>query len=106
QITFHPRHEIPRVRSKVSDLLSVFGRDDEAKLMAVVSDAILEFLAIDRIKICRVQAARFAISTDTVALDVAKIVLRGCGTRVGHDYQSSLDDDAAGARSQVLSRKT
>jgi hypothetical protein len=32
--------------------------------------------------------------------------LRGRGTRVGHNHQSSLDDDAAGTRPQVLSGKT
>ena len=56
---------------QIGKLAGVFGRDDEAELVAVAPATLLEALEVQRIRVSAIGLALLAVPGDALALDVA-----------------------------------
>lgn len=102
EVGLHPAHQVAGVGAQVVELLGILGRDDKAKLVAVVPATFLERIEVGLVGQWPVGLTRIALATDAVALDVAQVAERralACLTQV---HQARLDGDAAGVGRQLL----
>jgi hypothetical protein len=66
-------HEVAGVFGEVGKIRAIFGRDDEAELVAIILAALKEGIAIGAILGRRIELATLAIARGAVALDVAQM---------------------------------
>ena len=73
QVSFEFAHEVAGEAREVAELRAVFGRDDEAKLVAVVLAAIEEGIAVGPVLRRRIEPAALAIARGAVALNITEM---------------------------------
>ena len=73
QVSFEFAHEVAGEAGEVAELRAVLGRDDDAKLVAVVLAAIEEGIAVGPDLRRRIQPAALTIARGAVALNITQM---------------------------------
>src|SRR6516165_8027138 len=73
QVSFEQAHEVAGEAGEIAELGALFGRDDEAKLMAIVLATIKESIAVGPVLRRRVEPAALAIARGAVALNITQM---------------------------------
>jgi len=87
-------HHVAGESAKIGEPIAVFGRDDEAELVAILSTAFDEGSPIRPVVIRSVELASSAISSRALALQVGKMRM-GCSTAGFQSDDTGFDHDAA-----------
>src|SRR5690606_3047300 len=106
EVGLHPAHQVAGIGAQVIELLGILGRDDEAKLVAVVPTALLECIEVGMVGQWPVGLARIALATDAVALDVTQVAECRALAGLMQVHQARLDSDATGVGRQLLPAET
>ncbi len=113
EVGFHLPHQIAGSLPQVGQLHTVFGRDDEAELVAVLATAVEKGAAVRHVALGRIDLALLAVPRDAVALQVAQVrvdrlgadelpAARRAALRVElHDARLNRDPARAGASPTV-----
>src|SRR5216684_5211367 len=100
QVTFEFAHEVAGETGEVAKAHTVLGRDDDAKLVAVVLAAIEEGIAVGPVLRRGIQPAALAIARGAVALNITQMS-GGAAVLAGGTDGARFDDDAPRARLTV-----
>src|SRR5216684_1774824 len=100
QVSFEFAHEVAGKAGEVAEAHTVLGRDDDAKLVAVVLAAIEEGVAVGPVLRRGIQPAALTIARGAVALNITQMS-GGASVLPGGTDGARFDDDAPGARLTV-----
>jgi hypothetical protein len=95
QIALHGRHERTGEVAQITELDSVFGGDDEAKLVAVLASPGGEFVPVGGVRVCSIGLRRLAVVSYPVSGDVAQVCGNGLWAALLHLNDPGLDHYAA-----------
>src|SRR6516165_4390558 len=100
QVTVELAHEVAGEAGEIAELSPLFGRDDEAKLMAIVLAAVEKGIAVGPVLRRRIEPTTLAIARGAVALNITQMS-GGSSVLSGSTDGARLDHDAPGARLTV-----
>src|SRR6516164_2277565 len=100
QVSFELAHEVAGEAGEIAELRALFGRDDEAKLMAIVLAAIEKGIAVGPVLRRRIEPTTLAIARGAVALNITQMS-GGAPVLSGSTDGARLDHDAPDARLTV-----
>ena len=96
EILFHLPHHIAGESAKIGEPVAIFGRDDEAELMAIFTAALNEGSPIRPVAIRSIELSSPAVPGRSVALQVVKMRM-GCPAAELQPNNARLDHDATRA---------
>jgi hypothetical protein len=94
EILFHLSHDVAREGTQVRELVTIFRRDNESKLVAILAAAFHERAPIGCVTVGTVEPPALALESGAVALEIPDMGVGGPAAKLEADY-AGLDHDTA-----------